>query len=60
MVPDERDSQSALTGVVWLGLARASLEKIESLELDRGIRQRIAIQARIGELRLTAHTYIKR
>lgn len=59
MAPDERDPQSVLTGVVWLDLSRASLEKIESLELGGGIRKKIAIEARIGELKLTAHTYVK-
>lgn len=60
MASDERDPQSALTGVVWLGLSRESVEKIESLELEGGLRERITIQARIGELSLTAYTYIKR
>ena len=60
MAPDEHDPRSVLTGVVWLDLSRASLEKIESLELDGGIRKRIAIEARIGELKLTAYTYIKK
>jgi hypothetical protein len=60
MIPDERDPRSVLTGVVWLDLSEASLEKIESLELDGGIRQRITIEAGIGELKLTAYTYVKR
>jgi hypothetical protein len=60
MIPDEHDPRSLLTGIVWLDLSEASLEKIESLELEGGIRRRIAIEARIGELKLTAYTYIKR
>ncbi len=60
MVPDETDPRSVLTGVVWLDLSRASLEEIESLELGRGIRKRITIEARIGELKLTAYTYVKK
>ena len=60
MVPDENDPRSILTGVVWLDLTKASLEKIESLELDRGFRKRIAIEARIGELKVTAYTYVKK
>jgi hypothetical protein len=60
MVPDQDDPRSLLTGVVWLDLTSASLEKIEILELERGFRKRIAIQARTGELRLTAYTYVKK
>ena len=60
MVPDREDPRSVLTGVVWLGLASASLERIESLELERGLRKRIAIEARIGELDVSAHSYVKR
>jgi hypothetical protein len=60
MVADERDPRSVLTGVVWLCLSDASLDKIESLELDRGVRKRIGIEARVGELRLSAFTYIKK
>ena len=60
MIPDEGNPRSVLTGVVWLDLSEASLEKIEALELDGGIRKRIAIEARIGELELTACTYVKR
>ena len=39
MVPDEHDPRSVLTGVVWLDLAKASLDRIESLELDGGYRR---------------------
>jgi hypothetical protein len=60
MVPDDRDPRSVLTGVVWLDLARASLERIESLELDGGHRRRISIATRIGELDLTAYTYVRK
>jgi hypothetical protein len=60
MVPDEDDARSVLTGVVWLDLSGESLEKIESLELDRGFRKRITIEARIGERKVTAFTYVKR
>lgn len=60
MVPDEDDPRSVLTGVVWLDLARASLDRIESLELDGGYRTRIAIEVRTGELSLTAYTYVRR
>jgi hypothetical protein len=60
MVPDERDPLSVLTGVVWLGLDGGSLERIESLELEGGYRRRIVIEARIGELDLTAYTYVKK
>ena len=60
MVPDEDDPRNVLTGVVWLDLTGAVLEKIESLELERELRKRIAIEARIGELSLAVLTYIKR
>jgi hypothetical protein len=60
MVPDPGDPQSVLTGVVWLGLAEGSLERIESLELDGGLRKRITVEVRIGELTLIAYTYVKR
>jgi hypothetical protein len=60
MLPDERDPRSVLTGVVWLGLSEASLDRIESLELEGGYRKRVAIEARIGELDLPAYTYVKR
>ncbi len=60
MVPDENDPRSLLTGVVWLDLAKASLDRIESLELDGGYRRRISIEARIGELDLTAYTYVRK
>jgi hypothetical protein len=60
MVPDQEDPRSVLTGVVWLGLASESLERIESLELDGGFRKRIIIEARIGGLEVTAYTYVKR
>jgi hypothetical protein len=60
MIPDRDDPRSVLTGVVWLSLARASLEMIESLELAGGFRKRISIEARIGELDLTAYSYVKR
>ena len=60
MVPDERDPRRVLTGVVWLDLTKASLDRIESLELDGGHRRRIAIAARIGELDLTAYTYVRK
>jgi hypothetical protein len=59
MVPDREDSHSLLTGVVWLDLTEENLERIESLELDRGLRKRITIEARIGELRVTAFTYVR-
>lgn len=60
MVPDPGDPRSVLTGVVWLGLAEGSLERIESLELDKGLRKRITVEVRIGELTLIAYTYVKR
>jgi hypothetical protein len=60
MVPDRDDPRRVLTGVVWLDLAKASLERIESLELAEGLRKRITIEARIGELDISAHTYVKR
>jgi hypothetical protein len=60
MVPDERDPRSVLTGVVWLGLASESLDRIESLELEGGYRRRISIETRIGELDLKAYTYVKK
>jgi hypothetical protein len=59
MVPDADDPRSVLTGVVWLDLAGAALQRIESLELDRGLRKRIAIEARVGELSLSVYTYVK-
>ncbi len=60
MVSDEDDPRSILTGVAWLDLTNASLEKIEALELEGGFRKRIAVEARTGELRLTAYTYVKK
>jgi hypothetical protein len=60
MVPDPEDSQSVLTGVVWLDLAGEDLESIESLELDRGFRKRITIEVRVGEREVSAFTYVKR
>lgn len=60
MVPDRDDPRRVLTGVVWLDLGKASLERIESLELAGGHRKRVAIEARIGELVIGAHSYVKR
>ena len=60
MVPDMDDPRSLLTGVIWLDLRRENLERIELLELDRGFRRRITIEARIGELKVTAYTYVKK
>ena len=60
MVADEDDPRSVLTGIVWLDLTGASLQKIESLELDRGLRKRIAVETRIGELKVTAYTYVRK
>jgi hypothetical protein len=60
MVPDEDDPPSVLTGVVWLELTEEGLEKIESLELDGGFRKRISIRVRMGELSVTAYSYVKR
>lgn len=60
MVPDPGGPRSVLTGVVWLDLNREDLERIESLELDRGFRRRITIGARIGELEVAAYTYLKK
>ena len=59
MVSDHEDPGNVLTGIVWLDLSTASLEKIESLELDGGFRKRITIEARIGELKLPAYTYVR-
>lgn len=59
MVPDRDDPRSILTGVAWLDLTSASLEKIEALELEGGFRKRISIEVRAGELRLTAYTYVR-
>lgn len=59
MVPDLDDPHRVLSGVVWLDLTEAALEKIESLELDRALRRRIEIEVRIGELRLSAYTYVR-
>jgi hypothetical protein len=60
MIPDEHDPGNVLTGVVWLELSKASLDRIESLELDGGHRKRITIEARVGELDLAAYTYVRR
>jgi hypothetical protein len=60
MVPDEGEPGRVLTGVVWLDLAKASLDRIESLELESGHRRRIAIEARVGELDLAAYSYVRR
>ena len=60
MVRDEHDPRSVLTGVVWLDLTKERLDRIEALELDGGYRRRIAIEVRIGELDLTAYTYVRK
>jgi hypothetical protein len=60
MVPDTDDPGNALTGVVWLDLSAEDLERIESLELDRGFRKRIGIEVRVGERRVSAYSYVKR
>ena len=60
MVSDHEDPGNVLTGIVWLDLTTASLEKIESLELDGGFRKRVTIDVRIGELELTARTYLEK
>jgi hypothetical protein len=60
MVTDRDDPRSVLTGVVWLDLALEAFERIESLELEGGLRTRIAVEARIGEARVTASTYVKK
>ena len=60
MVPDTSDPACILTGVVWLNLDQATLDRIESLELGGGFRRRIEITAHVGELNLTAYTYIQK
>ena len=60
MVPDEHDPRSVLTGIVWLDLAKANLDRIESLEFSGGHRRRISIEVRVGELDLTAYTYVRK
>ena len=60
MASDHEDPGKVLTGIVWLDLATESLEKIESLELDGGFRKRITIEARVGERKLLAYTYVKK
>jgi hypothetical protein len=60
MVPDEQDPRGVLTGVVWLDLTKESLDRIEVLELGGGYRKRIAIEVRVGELDLTAYTYVRK
>jgi hypothetical protein len=60
MVADKRNPHAVLTGVVWLDLTRESLEKIESLELEGGLRRRATIEVRIGEGELAVYTYLKR
>jgi gamma-glutamylcyclotransferase (GGCT)/AIG2-like uncharacterized protein YtfP len=60
MVSDDDDPRSVLTGVVWLDLTKESLDRIEALELDGGYRRRITIEVRIGELDLTAYTYVRK
>ena len=60
MVPDRDDPRSVLTGVVWLDLAREAFDRIESLELEGGFRTRTAVEARIGEVEVTACTYVKK
>ena len=60
MVSDHEDPGNVLTGVVWLDLTTESLEKIESLELDGEFRKRVTIDVRIGELELTARTYLEK
>ncbi len=59
MVSDRDDPRGILTGIAWLDLTSVSLEQIEALELEGGFRKRITIEARAGELRLTAYTYVK-
>ena len=60
MVPDRDEPRSVLTGVVWLDLAKEAFDRIESLELEGGFRRRIAVEARIGEVEVTACTYVKK
>lgn len=60
MVPDREAPHGVLTGVVWLDLAERDLERIESLELDRGLRKRIRIEVRVGEREVGAFSYVKR
>jgi hypothetical protein len=60
MVPDENDPARILTGIVWLNLDQTTLDRIESLELGGGFRQRIEITAHVGEMNLTAYTYIRK
>ena len=52
------DPATVLTGVVWLDLSESDLAAIESLELDGGLRERIAIDVKAGERVLKAFTYI--
>jgi gamma-glutamylcyclotransferase (GGCT)/AIG2-like uncharacterized protein YtfP len=59
MTPDGKDPTRILTGVVWLNLDQAALDRIESLELGGGYRRRIEITAHVGEMNLTAYTYIR-
>ena len=60
MVPDRDDPRSVLTGIVWLDLASEAFDRIQSLELEGGLRTRITVEARIGEVEVTACTYVKK
>jgi hypothetical protein len=60
MAPDPDHPHRVLTGVVWLDVSEEGLERIEALELERGLRKRVAIEVRIGERVLGAFTYVKR
>jgi hypothetical protein len=60
MVPGADHPHGVLTGVVWLDLSAEGVERIDSLELERGFRKKVPIEVRLGERTLAAFTYVKR
>ena len=60
MATDPDDPERVLTGVVWLDLSVEDLERIEGLELEGGLRVRVAIDVTVGERTIEAITYLRR
>lgn len=60
MVPQADRDHGILSGVLWLNLTAAEVERIDSVELAGGLREAIAIEVRVGDRRLHATSYIER
>ncbi|MFC1707987.1 gamma-glutamylcyclotransferase family protein [Planctomycetota bacterium] len=60
MVPDLDDPRRVLTGVVWLDLSPADIERIEAFELGGGLRQRVEIDVLVGDAVVRAITYVEK